>query len=147
MTNVWAFGIAKYSGMDGREKRRNHRLASMSENATSVALGRRIKAALEQHYGDRLTGVFLFGSRARGEHRPDSDLDVAVILKQVERSLSDIDEELLDLTYPLELEQGVHIQAWALPMESLADESFERAASLQGRTRLAAIVRRDGIPL
>ncbi len=31
-------------------------------------------------YGDRLKGLMVFGSRARGDASPDSDLDVAVIL-------------------------------------------------------------------
>ncbi len=30
-------------------------------------------------YGDLLEGVWLFGSRARGDHRPDSDLDLLVV--------------------------------------------------------------------
>jgi len=31
-------------------------------------------------YGDRLKGVYLYGSYARGEAREDSDIDVAVVL-------------------------------------------------------------------
>ncbi len=38
-------------------------------------------------YGNRLDRVVLFGSRARGDARPDSDYDVAVFLK----SLPDFD--------------------------------------------------------
>lgn len=30
-------------------------------------------------YGDELAGVWLYGSRARGDSRPDSDLDVLVV--------------------------------------------------------------------
>ncbi|WP_420267132.1 nucleotidyltransferase domain-containing protein [Candidatus Magnetominusculus dajiuhuensis] len=43
------------------------------------------RAALVEIYGDRLDRVVLFGSRARGDEREDSDYDVAVFLK----SLSD----------------------------------------------------------
>jgi len=32
-------------------------------------------------YGDRLKGVYLYGSYARGEAREDSDIDVAVVLE------------------------------------------------------------------
>ncbi len=32
-------------------------------------------------YGDRLKGVYLFGSHARGEAREDSDIDVAIVLE------------------------------------------------------------------
>jgi predicted nucleotidyltransferase len=39
------------------------------------------RAALKAVYGDRLDRVVLFGSRARGDARPDSDYDIAVFLK------------------------------------------------------------------
>ena len=39
------------------------------------------RAALDAVYGERLDRVVLFGSRARGDARPDSDYDVAVFLK------------------------------------------------------------------
>src|SRR5437763_16826155 len=41
----------------------------------------RIAAALRQAFGARLASALLFGSRARGDHRPDSDYDVAVFLE------------------------------------------------------------------
>ena len=40
----------------------------------------RFRAALDKVYGARLERVVLFGSRARGDARPDSDYDVAVFL-------------------------------------------------------------------
>ena len=41
----------------------------------------RFRAELEVMYGDTLERVVLFGSRARGDAREDSDYDVAVFLK------------------------------------------------------------------
>jgi len=41
----------------------------------------RLRAALDAAYGEKLERVVLFGSRARGDARPDSDYDVAVFLK------------------------------------------------------------------
>lgn len=35
-------------------------------------------------YGDRLFGIFLYGSRARGESRPDSDVEVFIVLENIE---------------------------------------------------------------
>ena len=39
------------------------------------------KGRLEALYGDRLDRVILYGSRARGDARPDSDVDLLVVLR------------------------------------------------------------------
>jgi len=41
-----------------------------------------LKTGLSALYGDRLDRVILYGSRARGDARPDSDIDVLVLLKE-----------------------------------------------------------------
>jgi predicted nucleotidyltransferase len=43
----------------------------------------RFRAALNSAYGTRIERVVLFGSRARGDARPDSDYDVAVFLNDL----------------------------------------------------------------
>ena len=52
------------------------RMVSVSDPVLS-----RFRAALADAYGERIERVVLFGSRARGDARPDSDYDVAVFLK------------------------------------------------------------------
>jgi len=44
----------------------------------------RFRTALGSLYGDRLERVVLYGSRARGDHRPDSDYDIAVFLRDTD---------------------------------------------------------------
>ncbi len=39
-----------------------------------------LRQAFESLYGDRLAQMILYGSQARGDARPDSDIDVLVIL-------------------------------------------------------------------
>jgi predicted nucleotidyltransferase len=111
----------------------------MSIDPDTASLAGKLKATLERRFGDELAAVYLFGSRARGEHRPDSDLDLAVVLRRPEHALKAADRELLDVIYPFELESGLHIQAWALPADS------PKAGGL--RTRLATTIQREGIPI
>lgn len=39
-----------------------------------------LKTGLQEIYGPRLKGLYLFGSYARGEQDPESDVDVLVVL-------------------------------------------------------------------
>jgi predicted nucleotidyltransferase len=110
-------------------------------DAQSETVARKVKAALARVHGDSLAALYVFGSRARGDHGPDSDLDLAVILWNAPSSLVHADDALLDVTYPIEIDHGVHIQAWALA----ADEAGQPSTAF--RSRLADTIRREGILL
>lgn len=43
----------------------------------------KLRRGLERLYGERLAGVYLFGSFARGEATPDSDVDVLIVLHEL----------------------------------------------------------------
>jgi len=54
------------------------------------------RTLLTRRYGSRLRGMVLFGSRARGDHRSDSDADVAVFIADIDdpiREQMDIADE------------------------------------------------------
>jgi predicted nucleotidyltransferase len=71
---------------------------------------RQIKERLKAVHGDRLKGVILYGSQARGDYRPDSDIDVLVLLEGPIRFGRDL-EKNLGAVYPLALELGRRISA------------------------------------
>ena len=52
---------------------------------------RRFRDAVTEIYGDRIERVVLFGSRARGDARDDSDYDIAVFLRDLEDRAHDMD--------------------------------------------------------
>ena len=64
----------------------------------------KFRAALQALYGERIERVVLYGSRARGDARADSDYDVAVFLKDLGDRWNEIDRivalegEILDET-------------------------------------------------
>ena len=53
-------------------------------DATVKRILSELKARLAADYGERLKGVYLFGSYARGEADEESDLDVLIVLDRVD---------------------------------------------------------------
>jgi uncharacterized protein len=62
----------------------------MDSRISSDPILTRFRAALAATYGDRLERAVLFGSRARGETRPDSDYDVAVFIREPDRWFDEV---------------------------------------------------------
>lgn len=60
------------------------------------------------HYD--FAGAVLFGSRARGTNRPDSDADVAVLLHGRPGKFVPTKLEMADIAYEVLLETGIRIQ-------------------------------------
>ena len=54
-----------------------------------MEIAREVRAGLEAIYGRRLRRVYLYGSAARDELTPDSDIDIAVVLDEVADSFSE----------------------------------------------------------
>jgi len=95
----------------------------------------RFRKALAGLYGDRLDRVVLFGSRARGEARDDSDYDVAIFLKDFRDRWSEV-ELIVPVVTDILYEDGVFIHA--MPY---------RAGAELARTPLMHEIRREGVDL
>ena len=79
-----------------------------------------INDRLRAQHGDRLRGVVLYGSEARGQARPDSDIDVLVLLEGPVDYGRDL-EANLDALYPLSLELGRRISAKPVDADEYQD--------------------------
>ena len=73
---------------------------------------KQFKQTVEKKYD--IIDMKLFGSSARKEHSPGSDIDIMVKLPKVNR---DIEEDLFDIAYDLELEHDCLIDVIVLPEE------------------------------
>jgi predicted nucleotidyltransferase len=95
----------------------------------------RFRKALDAMYGGRLSRAILFGSRARGEARPDADYDVAVFLTSLPNRWVELDR-LARLRVEMIDETGAFFDA--MPYLD---------ATLRERTPLMHEIRRDGVDL
>ena len=84
--------------------------ATALDNQTRSALAD-FRALLSKRYGSRLRGLVLFGSRARGDHRPDSDADVAVFIGDSDDPICE-QMDMADEAYRVFLDDGLLIQPW-----------------------------------
>lgn len=105
----------------------------MSEDVRSIL--REVKAGLAVAYGARLRGVYLFGSRARGDAESESDVDVLVVLDRVESYGAEV-ERTGELVSRLSLESGLNISR-----VFVAEEDWR-----QGRTVFLQNVHEEAVP-
>ena len=94
---------------------------------------KKIKPRLETAFPERLRGVLLYGSEARGGARTDSDLDLMVLIEGPLRLGKDLDR-IVTALYPLQLELDRAIHALPVAMEAYeaAEYSLYREVKREG---------------
>ncbi|TEU10317.1 MAG: nucleotidyltransferase domain-containing protein [Anaerolineales bacterium] len=94
-----------------------------------------LKKALRDTYGDRLVRLILFGSQARGQAGPESDVDVAVLVDGEIEPFREIDR-LSYILADLNLRYGLLISVLPLSTQTLetAEGPFWRNLREQGVT-------------
>lgn len=70
---------------------------------------RRFLALLSDHYN--MAGAIVYGSRARGTHRLDSDADVAVLLSGEHQRFLPTKLAMSDVAFVVLLETGINISS------------------------------------
>lgn len=93
------------------------------------------KTGLCEIYGERLKGVYLYGSYARGEADSESDLDVLVVLEDFDNYGAEVDRTS-QLGASLSLEYGV----------SMSEVFLRESEWLRGDTPFLLNVREEAIP-
>jgi predicted nucleotidyltransferase len=96
---------------------------------------KRFRKALDELYGDRIERIVLYGSRARGDHREDSDYDIAVFLDDLTDRWKEVDR-IVVITTNILIDTGELINAMVFP-----------AGAYRERTGFMHEVRLDGIDL
>ena len=89
--------------------------------SVTVPLLAEVKAGLYAIYGDRLRGMYLYGSYARGEQDAESDVDILVVLNEVPDYWAEINRTS-ELISRLSLDYGVSVSRVFIP-ESQWNES------------------------
>ena len=95
----------------------------------------RVRDIARTLYGAQLDRVVLFGSRARGEARSDSDYDFAIFVNGLSRNIAEVDR-LSDALWEVEVSSGIGIDAFPFP-----------PADLEAPTLFMQEVRQDGVEL
>ena len=94
-----------------------------------------LREGLEKAYGDRIERVVLFGSRARGQARSDSDYDVAVFLHDLADRFQEV-HRLAELQIQIMDEYDVFVDAIPFAAGAWGD-----------RTMFMHDIRREGMDL
>ena len=96
---------------------------------------------VREHYGERFRDVVVFGSRARGDHRDDSDVDLAVVLVDEAFDFWTEKLKLIDMSHEAFFNSDLNIQAWPIAWAAWLDPA------LHGNPRFVREVRRDAKPV
>jgi predicted nucleotidyltransferase len=97
---------------------------------------RKCRAVLEAMYGDRLKGVILYGSTARGEDTAESDIDLLVLLDGPVNASAEV-RRIWDELYSVQLECDR-----AISVRPADAASYERGESI-----LYQNIHEEGVPV
>jgi predicted nucleotidyltransferase len=103
---------------------------------TDPTIVQRLRNGLDQLYGTRIEHLILFGSRARGDARAESDYDVALFLRDLGPDIWDDLGRIAQVTQPILEEAGIVINV--LPIGA---DKYTKATPLMGE------IYRDGVEL
>lgn len=94
---------------------------------------KKCKAVLENNYGSQFKGLILYGSVARNQATPASDIDLLVLLGQPFDYFSEL-RRIVELLYPTQLESDRLISAKPAPLDEFEHGNIQlyRKAKKEG---------------
>jgi len=85
----------------------------------------------------RIIDIRLYGSKARGEGKEDSDLDIMIEIPEYDRAMV---AEIDDIIYRINLEHDVFISALVFGKDELEEGPMSEAP-------IYKVIQREGVPL
>lgn len=76
---------------------------------TNVLLGQYVEE-IRKIYGKKLKSVILYGSYARGDFKPDSDIDIMILVDSTEMEIEELGKQLSRCTYDFNEEHDTDIK-------------------------------------
>ena len=65
---------------------------------------------IQKIYGNYLSRIILYGSYARGDFHPESDIDIMILVDMSEMDIKDFSQELSYMTYDFNLDNDLDIK-------------------------------------
>jgi len=95
---------------------------------TTEKAARRFLALIADRYDT--VGAMVYGSRARGNHRPDSDADLAVLLRGEHQHFLQTKLDMADTAFDVQLETDILISPFPIWMDEWKNPDAYRYAAL-----------------
>ena len=100
----------------------------------ALEIAGKVRSELETLYGERLRGVYLYGSAARDQLTPDSDIDIAIVLDEIPSRFEE-HERTGDLGSEISLQYNTLVSLFFVPQPD-----YE-----QGKYSTYRAIKREGI--
>jgi len=109
-------------------------MVTTKEKALTIAS--KTRRVLEEIYGERLRGVYLYGSAARDQLTPDSDIDIAIILDEIQSRFEE-HERTSQLGSDVSLEENTLVT-----FLFISEADFR-----EGLFTIHRMIKREGVPV
>ena len=106
---------------------------SPTDRQAIAAFRQRVKTLI----GHQLVAMTLFGSKARGDAVPESDIDIFIT---VDKRSPELEDRIIDIAFDVNLQYGVYISPRVVSTQVLQDPVWSATPFLQH-------VAKEGIPI